>query len=119
MVKRVLLIICAACAVIIAGCSTEPTGPSRGFIPHVDRPGLEPLLNAKMQTQTRCSGQRLFSAGETLADFPFECSKLGVTATLNELRDAGWRVESIHVGNQQVKTSASGAPVDITISKVY
>ena len=85
--KRLLLTTAALAALALAGCSS--TGPHSAFTPHVDRAGLDPLLDAPLRTETVCKGAGLFTAGTKLGGFSFECPDLDVVATLNELRDAG------------------------------
>lgn len=82
--KRLLLAAAALAALALAGCSS--TGPHSAFIPHADRAGLDPLLDAPLRTETVCKGAGLFTAGTKLAGFSFECPDLDVVATLNELR---------------------------------
>ncbi|MCD8338807.1 MAG: hypothetical protein LUC43_01160, partial [Burkholderiales bacterium] len=72
-----------------------------------------------LNPQPESRGRGLLSAGEKLGGFSFECSELDVTATLNELRDAGWRLEKVHIGRQQVSEVSSGTPLSINIKKVY
>ena len=110
--KRLLLTTAALAALALAGCSS--TGPHSAFTPHVDRAGLDPLLDAPLRTETVCKGAGLFTAG-----FSFECPDLDVVATLNELRDAGWRVEKMHIGRQTIENDESGTPLSATIRKVY
>ncbi len=118
MVRKLLLLACAAAMAIIAGCSTSP-GSRLPYTAHVDRSGLDPLLDAPIRMRTECKGKELFSAGEKLGGFSFECSELDVVATLNELRDAGWRVEKFYIGKQVVDETESGTPLTINIRKVY
>ena len=103
--KRLLLAAAALAALALAGCSS--TGPHSAFIPHADRAGLDPLLDAPLRTETVCKGAGLFTAGTKLAGFSFECPDLDVVATLNELRDAGWRVEKMHIGRQTIENDES------------
>ena len=115
--KRLLLTTAALAALALAGCSS--TGPHSAFTPHVDRAGLDPLLDAPLRTETVCKGAGLFTAGTKLGGFSFECPDLDVVATLNELRDAGRRVEKMHIGRQTIENDESGTPLSATIRKVY
>ena len=103
--KRLLLTTAALAALALAGCSS--TGPHSAFTPHVDRAGLDPLLDAPLRTETVCKGAGLFTAGTKLGGFSFE------------LRDAGWRVEKMHIGRQTIENDESGTPLSATIRKVY
>lgn len=115
--KRFLLALTALAAMVLAGCSS--TGPHSAFTPHADRAGLDPLLDAPLRTETVCKGQTLFSAGTKLGGFSFECPDLDVVATMNELRDAGWRVEKMRIGRQTIENDESGTPLTATMRKVY
>lgn len=118
MVKRLILIAAAISAALLAGCS-GPTAHRGAFSAHADREGLDPLLDAPLRTQTVCTGQGLFSAGMKLGGYSFECPDLDVIATMNELRDAGWRVEKMHIGRQEIDNDESGTPLTATLRKVY
>jgi hypothetical protein len=50
---------------------------------------------------------------------PFNCQTLQVSASLNELRDAGWRLESIDIGNDILVENVHSNEVSITVRKVY
>lgn len=119
MVKKLLILLCALSALVLTACSTTEDSYKHAFTPHVDRAGLDPLLDSPVRTQTECKGVELFSAGEKLAGFMFECPDLDVEATLNELRDAGWRIEKMNIGKQVIESHESGTPLTIQIRKVY
>ena len=116
--RGTLFFLLAVSAAILTGCSS-PSGHRQAFEPHADRAGLDPLLDAPLRTQTICTGKGLFSAGTKLGGFSFECPDLDVTATMNELRDAGWRVEKMHIGRQTIESEESGTPLTATMRKVY
>lgn len=111
------LIIAALVLLTLAGCSS--TGPHSAFTPHADRAGLDPLLDAPLSTQAVCKGTTLFTAGTKLGGFSFECPDLDVVATMNELKDAGWRVEKMHIGRHIIENDESGTPLTATMRKVY
>ena len=115
--KRLLLTTAALAALALAGCSS--TGPHSAFTPHVDRAGLDPLLDAPLRTEPVCQGAGLCPAGTKPGGGSCECPDLDVLATLNELRDAGWRVEKMHIGRQTIENDESGTPLSATIRKVY
>jgi len=112
------IILVVAALLTLAGCSSGPTRKA-AFEPSVSRSELDPLLDAPLRMQTQCKGVTLFSAGERLGGFSFECPDLDVIATMNELRDAGWRVEKMSIGRFEVTDTQSGAPVSCIIRKVY
>lgn len=118
MVKRILLLTAALASAILAGCTSAPSHRSP-FEAKADRDGLDPLIDAPLRTQAVCKGTGLFSAGMKLGGFSFECPDLDVVATMNELRDAGWRVETIRIGHQEVDSEESGSQLTVTMRKVY
>lgn len=119
MLKRVLWALTAIAVSILAGCSSPPATHRMPFEAHVDRAGLDPLIDAPLRMSTSCKGTTLFAAGNKLGGFSFECPDLDVIATLNELRDAGWRVEKMHIGKQVVNEEESGTPLTVELRKVY
>ena len=90
--KRLLLAAAALAALALAGCSS--TGPHSAFIPHADRAGLDPLLDAPLRTETVLQRCRTFLPPvPNFAGFFLRMSRPGRRLRrLNELRDAGWRV---------------------------
>lgn len=66
--KRLLLAAAALAALALAGCSS--TGPHSAFIPHADRAGLDPLLDAPLRTETVCKGAGLLPPVPNLPVFP-------------------------------------------------
>lgn len=120
--NKILLFTCAlASSLTLLGCASGEA-QKQAFEPHISREGLDPLLDTPLRTQTVCKGVTLFTAGQKLGGFSFECPDLDVTATLNELRDAGWRVEKMHIGKLQIgytDSEVSGTPLTITLRKVY
>ena len=107
--KRLLLTTAALAALALAGCSS--TGPHSAFTPHVDRAGLDPLLDAPLRTETVCKGAGLFTAGTKLGGFSFD--------TLFPYTTLFRSVEKMHIGRQTIENDESGTPLSATIRKVY
>lgn len=81
---------------------------------------LDALLEAPDRQQTTCTSVTPISSQTPLNTIEFACEQLGVTATLPQIRDAGWRMESMEVGQQE--TQADGLitmPLRITIRKLF
>lgn len=119
MLNKVLGAVCLIALAVLAGCSSPPATHRMPFEAHADRDGLDPLIDAPLRMSTSCKGTSLFTAGNKLGGFSFECPDLDVIATLNELRDAGWRVEKLHIGKQIVSEDESGTPLTVELRKVY
>ena len=56
---------------------------------------------------------------DVLSVVPFNCPDLEISATLNELRDAGWRLESVHMGEEVRINDMFASEVSITVRKAY
>ena len=49
----------------------------------------------------------------------FNCPDIGISATLNELRDAGWRLEEVKMGEEIKENDTLSSEVQITVRKSY
>ena len=49
----------------------------------------------------------------------FACPDIDVSATIDEIRDAGWRVVSLDVGDEEERDNHVGFPVTITVRKLF
>ena len=54
-----------------------------------------------------------------MKETPLACADLGVSATLDELRDAGWRVVSLDIGEDSESEQYVGFPVTVMIRKLF
>ena len=54
-----------------------------------------------------------------MSSVPFNCPDLDVSTTLNELRDAGWRLENVRLGEDVRVNGQMASEVDITVRKIY
>ena len=109
------------CAILVAGCtslSTSGLDTQSSNVPPGVKPGHEPLFEAKDREQMVCHSTMPLSAQMPLADIPFECDSIRVTATITEMRDAGWRLEAIDVGQESNIDGVITMPLKITIRKL-
>ncbi|MBQ8828592.1 MAG: hypothetical protein IJ022_00585 [Burkholderiaceae bacterium] len=118
MANRLFLILTTLILVMLTGCAMQ-SSYQQPFQPHSTRSELDPLIDAPLRMQTTCRGTGLYTPSTALGGFSFECSDLDVVATLNELRDAGWRVEKISIGDTVIGEEESGVPLTCTLRKVY
>jgi hypothetical protein len=89
---------------MIAGCAEKPA---------------DPLFDSPLGHRITCQAVRPLQAKDALSMVPFNCQTLQVSASLNELRDAGWRLESIDIGNDILVENVHSNEVSITVRKVY
>ena len=79
----------------------------------------DPLLDAPLGYRTVCSAVNPVQGSDVLSVVPFNCPDLEISATLNELRDAGWRLESVHMGEEVRINDMFASEVSITVRKAY
>ena len=91
---------------MISGCA-EKTKPA------------DPLLDSPLGQRITCQAIRPLQAKDSLSTIPFNCQTLQVSASLNELRDAGWRLENIDIGNDILVENVHSNEISITVRKVY
>lgn len=89
---------------MLAGCAQEPA---------------DPLLDSPLGHRIVCEAVRPVQAKDTLSQIPFNCGEIQISASLNELRDAGWRLESVDIGNEILVENVLSTEVTITVRKVY
>lgn len=110
-----------AAALILAGCAAGGAGsssPDGSALPQAGS-GRDPLLDAPYHSETTCVTERAVTVASRMSDTPFACRDLGVSATLSELRDAGWRVVSLDIGPDSESEKHVGFPVTIMIRKLF
>lgn len=104
----------ASAVFILAGCAAGGAGMSGGSAGSRD-----PLLDAPYHSEATCTTERPITVLSRMNETPFVCSDLGVTATVDELRDAGWRIISIDIGPDSESEKHVGFPVTLVIRKLF
>ncbi len=89
---------------MLAGCAQEAS---------------DPLLDSPLGQRMTCQAVRPVQAKDTLSLIPFNCESIQISASLSELRDAGWRLESVDIGNELLVENVLSTEVTITVRKVY
>ena len=111
---RCLLLVSAA-ALFLGGCASQ-SGHNTGDA--MSGPGgRDPLLDAPYRAQMTCVSQTPVPVLSRAKETVFACSDIGVSATLDELRDAG--LVALNIGEDQESDSHVGFPVTITIRKLF
>lgn len=54
-----------------------------------------------------------------MSETPLVCDDLGVTTTLSEMRDAGWRVVTLSIGADTESEKHVGFPVTVIVRKLF
>lgn len=109
-----------AAAALLSACSTTgPAGSAGGE--EAGAPGSvhDPLIDAPHRALMTCTSEEPVTVGKRVSEIPFACPDINVSATLSELRDAGWRILSMDIGEDTEKDSHVGFPVTIQIRKLF
>lgn len=105
---------------LLAGCATGDGSSSGGFFSSSSGGALrDPLLDAPYHSEVTCTTERPVTVLSRIRETPFACPDLGVSVMLDELRDAGWRVVSLGIGDDAESESHVGFPVTVLIRKLY
>ena len=100
------LLAATAAMLLLSACSTAYytgdtiSGPAQRMKSDADGNLHDPLLDAPNEV-------------------PFACPDLGVSATLDELRDAGWRILRLDIGEDLESDSHVGFPVTVQVRKLF
>lgn len=114
-------------ALILGGCAsgggyyTGDTvgGPGERDWRDTARQSRDPLLDAPYHAEMTCTTEAPVTVLRRMKEVPFACRDVGVSATVDELRDAGWRVVSLDIGEDIESDSHVGFPVTILIRKLF
>ncbi len=77
------------------------------------------LYEAKERFTMECTSVAGLTAQTPLSDVVFTCWELEVTATLGEIRDAGWRLISLNVGAEERHEDDIQMPLRIQVIKLF
>lgn len=108
-----------AAAAALAGCAA-PGGDGVGAASSGgNAASRDPLLDAPYHSEATCVTERPVTVLSRMKETPFACADLGVSATLDELRDAGWRVVTLDIGEDSESEQHVGFPVTVMIRKLF
>ncbi|WP_295476888.1 hypothetical protein [Sutterella sp.] len=119
------LLALAAAAALAAGCAAPQSARQGGGASGTGTEGAaapsgrDPLLDAPYHSETTCTTERPVTVLSRVKEMPFACADLGVSARLDELRDAGWRVVSLDIGEDVESEKHVGFPVTVVIRKLF
>lgn len=121
---RTSLLLAGVSALLCACSSTYYTGDTvSGPSPAEKRDRTEnsrdPLLDAPNRSLMSCTSETAVTVLQRVNEVPFACPDLGVSATLSELRDAGWRIIRVDIGDDVESDGHVGFPVTIQVRKLF
>ena len=118
-----------AAAAFLAGCAVDNGGSFESDVlgqhaPQRERTdssggGRDPLIDAPMRATMKCTSTELVTVLRRVKEVTFSCPDIDVSATIDEIRDAGWRVVSLDIGNDSENEEHVGFPVTITVRTLY
>lgn len=79
----------------------------------------DPLIDAPNRSLMTCSSEVPVTVLQRVSEVPFACPDLGVSATLDELRDTGWRILRLDIGEDLESDSHVGFPVTVQVRKLF
>lgn len=110
-----------AVALFLAGCAVQnPQGSSESSSSAGSGgSSRDPLIDAPHRATMRCVSQEPVTVLRRVKEVSFACPDIDVSATIDEIRDAGWRVVSLDVGDEEERDNHVGFPVTITVRKLF
>lgn len=126
--QRRLIGTAAALTMLLTGCAgpagtyvNDDTigGPASAARPDSSRPARDPLLDAPYRAMMTCTSETPVTVLQRVKETTFACADAGVSATIDEIRDAGWRILSLDIGEDVENSEHVGFPVTIVVRKIY
>ena len=120
MLKFLNALAALAAALFLAGCAVQtPQGSSESSSSAGSGSSRDPLIDAPHRATMRCVSQEPVTVLRRVKEVSFACPDIDVSATIDEIRDAGWRVVSLDVGDEEERDNHVGFPVTITVRKLF
>lgn len=116
------LLLALAGAALLSACATQPFSPGGSVESGTSgRSGetRDPLIDAPHRALMTCTSETPVTILKHVNEVSFACPDLGVSATLDELRDAGWRILSLDIGEDTESDSHVGFPVTVQVRKLF
>lgn len=107
-----------AIGALLTGCAT-PDSDETDDITAAPRADLTRLYEAPNRMRLACVSTAPLSVNNAFETLPLDCPALHTTASVIELYDAGWRIESVNVGQETRENGASEMPVTVTLRKLF
>lgn len=105
-------------SLLLLGCTTPPV-QTQTPEKNIPAKNLASLLEAKDHEDLSCDSVTPLIAEVPLSSMNFHCSRLNVTATIDEMKDAGWRLMGLDIGKQFTYNGVVAMPIHITMRKLF
>ena len=114
-----LLLLSLAAGTLLAGCASAPEDTAADATTAATKNHLSRLYEAPNRTRLSCASTAPLSVNTAFEAIPFVCPAMQLTATVAEMYDAGWRIESVNVGRDTQENGITEIPLSITIRKLF
>lgn len=110
----------------LSGCGSVDNGAADAALAEKDpleasreARNLPALLDAPNKSVLVCHSTQPLSVHTPFKSILFECTEPQAQATIDELRDAGWRMESADIGKPENIDGVVGMTLQITLKKIF
>lgn len=79
----------------------------------------DPLLESPIGHRLACESTKPMLAHDQLSRLPLQCQTMNLSTTLHELRQAGWRLENVSIGEDQLIENNRAVALSLTLRKIY
>ncbi len=116
-----LLLLSLSAGALLAGCATAPEEkPAEADVAtSASKTELSRLYEAPNRARLSCTSSTPLSVNSPFESIPFRCPELNLTATVVEMYDAGWRIESVNVGRDTRENGVTEMPLSLTLRKLF
>lgn len=123
MQKHSLIMLCAA-SLLLTAC-TSVTIPEGQPLPPINADetassiGLSHLSSAAAKDSLQCHSTMPLTNGTSFNSLYFDCPRKSVRATVAQIRQHGWSIETVDIGKEERKGNDVAIPISITIRKLH
>lgn len=118
MARRTLFLAALATFALLAGCASSPETPKADVATSASKT-LPEYYEAANRTRITCTSATPLSAQAPFESLPFDCPAMRQPATVSEMYDAGWRIESVNVGKETFANGVAQLPLTVTLRKLF
>ena len=120
--RKSLALLLSASVFFFAGCASVDKSDANGqTVLEASRKArnVAALAEATYQTKIVCRATEPLSVNAPFKSKILTCEPINAQATIGELRDAGWRTESVDIGRPEKINGIVGMTLQITLRKVF
>ncbi len=116
-----LLLISLSASALVTGCATtsEEKPVLTDATTSASNTDLAKLYEAPNRMRLSCTSSTPLSVNSPFESLPLTCPEINLTATVVEMYDAGWRIESVNVGRDTLENGVTEIPFSITLRKLF